>query len=98
MEPDLSRDELRGVAKRPPRGSMMNFLRDLKSLLTFRTLRAAVQDFIRDDAPGLAAQLAFFLILALFPFILVLVSLMGIFGSEELAAVVLGYFRQVTPE
>ncbi|HSK99471.1 MAG TPA: YihY/virulence factor BrkB family protein [Rubrobacteraceae bacterium] len=98
MEPDLSRDELRGVAKRPPRGSMMNFLRDLKSLLTFRTLRAAVQDFVRDDAPGLAAQLAFFLILALFPFILVLVSLMGIFGSEELAAVVLGYFRQVTPE
>lgn len=97
MEPDLSRDELRGVAKRPARGSLINFLRDLKSLLTFRTLKAAVQDFVRDDAPGLAAQLAFFLILALFPFILVLVSLMGIFGSEELAAVVLGYFRQVTP-
>lgn len=97
MEPDLSRDELRGVAKRPARGSLINFLRDLKSLLTFRTLKAAVQDFVRDDAPGLAAQLAFFLILALFPFILVLVSLMGIFGSEELAAVVLGYFQQVTP-
>jgi membrane protein len=98
VEPDLSREELRGVAKRPARGSLMNFLRDLRRLLNLRALKAAVQDFQRDDALGLAAQLAFFLILALFPFILVLVSLMGLFGSEELAAVVLGYFRQVTPE
>ncbi len=98
MEPDLSRDELRGVAKRPATGSLMNFLRDLRRLLNLRALKAAVQDFQRDDALGLAAQLAFFLILALFPFILVLVSLLGIFGSEGLAAVVLDYFRRVTPE
>jgi membrane protein len=57
-----------------------------------------VQEFQRDDALGLAAQLAYYLILALFPFILVLVSLMGTFGSEELASEVLGYFRQVMPE
>jgi membrane protein len=46
---------------------------------------------------GLAAQLAYYLILALFPFILVLVSLMGTFGSPELASEVLAYFRQVMP-
>ncbi len=98
MEPDLSREELRGVAKRPASGSPMNFLRDLRSLLNLQALKATVQDFQRDDALGLAAQLAYYLILALFPFILVLVSLLGLFGSEGLASIVLGYFQQVMPE
>jgi membrane protein len=98
VEPDLSREELRGVAKRPASGSLMNFLRDLRSLLNLQALKATVQDFQRDDALGLAAQLAYYLILALFPFILVLVSLLGLFGSEGLASIVLGYFQQVMPE
>ena len=76
----------------------MNFLRDLKDLLSFRVLKATVQEFQRDDALGLAAQLAYYLILALFPFILVLVSLMGTFGSEELASEVLTYFQRVMPQ
>ena len=76
----------------------MNFLRDLRGLLRFRALKATVQEFQRDDALGLAAQLAYYLILALFPFILVLVSLMGTFGNQELASEVLGYFRQVMPK
>jgi membrane protein len=98
VEPDLSKEELRGVARRPARGSPMNFLRDLKDLLSFRALKATVQEFQRDDALGLAAQLAYYLILALFPFILVLVSLMGTFGSEELASEVLTYFQRVMPQ
>jgi membrane protein len=98
VEPDLSKAERQGVAQRPARGSPMNFLRDLWSLLNFQALKATVQEFQRDDAMGLAAQLAFFLILALFPFILVLVSLMGLVGNPELASKVLGYFRQVMPE
>lgn len=97
MEPDLSRAELRGVAKRPASGPLKNFFRDMRSLLSFQALKATVQEFMRDDAFGLAAQLAYYLILALFPFILVLVSLMGQFGSQELATTVLGYFKQVTP-
>ncbi len=98
MEPELSKAELQGVAQRPARGSPMNFLRDLWSLLNFQALKATVQEFQRDDAMGLAAQLAYYLILALFPFILVLVSLLGIFGSEELASTVLGYFQRIMPE
>ena len=85
MQPDLSKEELRAVAKRSARGSLKNFLRDLSSLLRVQALKATVQEFQRDDALGLAAQLAYYLILALFPFILVLVSLMGTFGSQELA-------------
>jgi membrane protein len=98
VQPDLSKEELRGVARRPARGSLKNFLRDLRTLLSFQALKATVQEFLRDDAPGLAAQLAFYLILALFPFILVLVTLMGTFGSKEFASIVLGYFQQVMPE
>jgi membrane protein len=98
VQPDLSQEELRGVARRPAGGSLKNFLRDLRSLLRFQALKATVQEFQRDDALGLAAQLAYYLILALFPFILVLVSLLGTFGSEELASEVLGYFRQVVPQ
>jgi membrane protein len=98
VEPDLSKEELRGLARRPAQGSPMNFLRDLKDLLSFRALKATVLEFQRDDALGIAAQLAYYLILALFPFILVLVSLMGTFGSAELASEVLGYFQQVMPE
>ncbi|HEX2182771.1 MAG TPA: YihY/virulence factor BrkB family protein [Rubrobacteraceae bacterium] len=98
MEPDLSKEELRAVARRPAGGSLKNFLQDLKDLASFRALKATVLEFQRDDALGIAAQLAYYLILALFPFILVLVSLLGTFGSEELASEVLGYFQQVMPE
>src|SRR5215207_1280231 len=76
----------------------MNFLRDLRSLLNFQALKATVQEFQRDDALGLAAQLAYYLILALFPFTLVLVTLMGLLGSPELASTVLDYFQRVMPQ
>ncbi len=98
MSSDLSKEELQSVARRPARGSLKNFLRDLRDLASFRALKATVEEFQRDDALGIAAQLAYYLILALFPFILVLVSLLGTFGSEELASEVLGYFQQVMPE
>ena len=98
MTSDLSKEELQSVARRPARGSLKNFVRDLRDLASIRALKATVQEFQRDDALGIAAQLAYYLILALFPFILVLVSLLGTFGSEELASEVLGYFQQVMPE
>ena len=98
MTSDLSKEELQSVARRPARGSLKNFLRDLRDLASIRALKATVQEFQRDDALGIAAQLAYYLILALFPFILVLVSLLGTFGSEELASEVLGYFQKVMPE
>jgi membrane protein len=66
--------------------------------LNIRALKVAVAQFQRNDTLGLAAQLAFYLLLALFPFILVLVSLMGMFSSPELARNVLEYFRLVAPQ
>lgn len=94
---NLDRAKLRAVGRHPTGGSTGGFFRELWSLLSIRALKATVTSFQRDDALGLAAQLAFYLILALFPFILVLVSLIGTFSSEEFARSVLQYFEQVMP-
>jgi membrane protein len=93
----LSREEARAVARRSPRGSLKNFLGDMWTLMRFRTLKTAVLEFQRDDILSIAAGLAYYLILALFPLILVLVSLLGTFSNPEFANEVLGYFRQVLP-
>jgi membrane protein len=93
----LSEAKLRAVAKRPVGGAPQHFLRDLKTLFSFAAFKKAVAKFQRDDALGLAGQLAYYLILALFPFILVLVSLMGTFSNPHLASNVLEYFSQVLP-
>jgi len=97
VEPETVKKELRGVARRPARGSLKNFLRDLRDLLRFGTLKAAVQDFIEDDALGLAAQLAFYLILALFPFILFLVALVDTLSDPEFITRVFAYLKRVLP-
>jgi membrane protein len=99
MDPDMPQEELRAVARRPAKGSLKNFLGDLRDLLRFQTLKATIQEFQRDDALGLAAQLAFYLILALFPFILFCVAVLDAFGSSDPRFVneVFDYLRQVMP-
>lgn len=52
MEPDLPSPELRAVARRPAKGSLKNFFGDLRSLLRVQTIKATVQEFMRDDALG----------------------------------------------
>ena len=94
----LSEAEVREVAKRPVRGSLRNFLQDMRTLLSFAALKRAAQDFQRDDALGLAAQLAYYLILALFPFILFLVAVLDTFSNPEFARQILVYLEQVLPE
>lgn len=99
MEPDMPREELRAVARRPAKGSLGNFIKDLRDLGRFGTLKATVQEFQRDDALGLAAQLAFYLVLALFPFILFLVAVLDAFGSSSPQFVdeLFGYLGRVMP-
>jgi len=97
VEPETVKAELRGVARRPARGSLKNFFKDLRDLVRFQTLKATVQEFVRDDALGLAAQLAFYLILALFPFILFLVALMDTFSDPDFVTKVFDYLRRVLP-
>jgi membrane protein len=83
VDPGMPKAELRAVARRPARGSLKNFVGDLRDLMRFQTLKATLQEFQRDDALGLAAQLAYYLILALFPFILFLVAVVDAFSSSS---------------
>lgn len=86
-----------GIAGRPVAGTVGGFLGDLLSLVRYRTAKRLVQQVNRDDVAGLAAQLAFYLTLGLFPFLLVIFSLMGTFSSDRFAEELLGYFVQVLP-
>ena len=99
MEPDMPPEELRALARRPARGSVRNFFGDLRDLMQVQTLKATVQEFVRDDALGLAAQLAYYLILAIFPFILFLVAVLDAFGSSSPQFVneLFDYLRRVMP-
>ncbi len=99
MEPDMPPEELRAVARRPAKGSLKNFFGDLRDLMRVQTLKATVQEFVRDDALGLAAQLAYYLILAIFPFILFLVAVLDAFGSSDPQFVneLFDYLRRLMP-
>src|SRR5215217_4313062 len=57
MASDTAETKFREVAQRPARGSLGNFLGDLRDLLRYETLRATIKEFMRDDALGLGAQL-----------------------------------------
>src|SRR5919206_4400933 len=99
MAPDTGETKLEAVAKRPARGSLGNFLRDLRDLLRYETLKATVQEFMRDDALGMAAQLAFYLILAIFPFILFCVAILDAFSSSspQFVTELFDYLRRLLP-
>ncbi len=52
--------------------------------------RRTVADTLEDDCPGLAAQLAFYFFLSVFPALLFLVSLLGYLPGETLLAGAIG--------
>ena len=99
MTPDTAGAKLQAVARRPARGSLTNFFRDLRDLLRYGTLKATVKEFMRDDALGLAAQLAYYLILAIFPFILFLVAVLDAFSSSspQFVTELFDYLRRLLP-
>jgi membrane protein len=57
---------------------LREFLADLRSILGVGTLRRAGRKALEDDCPGLAAQLAYFVLLFLFPFLMLLVAAAGL--------------------
>jgi membrane protein len=61
-----------------PGRSLREFLADLRSVLGVDTLRRVGHKALEDDCPGLAAQLAYFVLLFLFPFLMVLVAAVGL--------------------
>ncbi len=99
MASDTAGTKLGKVARRPARGPLRNFFGDLRDLLRYKTLKSTVQEFVRDDALGLAAQLAFYLILAIFPFILFSVAILDAFSSTspQFVTELFDYLRRLLP-
>lgn len=62
------------------------------------TLRMTMRQFTADQCTDLAAALTYYLVLSLFPGLLALVSLLGIFGQgEQGTQALLGIVRQLAP-
>jgi membrane protein len=59
-------------------GPLREFLADLRSVLGIGALRRVGRRAWEDDCPGLAAQLAYFVLLFLFPFLMLLVAVAGL--------------------
>src|ERR1700704_6300951 len=58
----------------------------------------AFYTFLADDGWAIASHIALSTLMALFPFLIVLTSLAGFFGSKELADQAVGLMRQVWPK
>ena len=53
---------------------------------------------VRDDGLALAGNIAFCMILALFPFLIFLIALAGFFGNATLAQTIVDYLLAVAPK
>lgn len=67
-------------------------------LAVWRYNRDAYTRFVRDDGLALAGNVAFCMILALFPFLIFLASLAGFVGDEAMAERAVDYLLSVAPE
>lgn len=52
---------------------------------------------IKDDFSGMACEMAFIFILTFFPFMIFLVSMFGLMGSEEQILKIMDFLREITP-
>lgn len=85
------------ISSRPAAGSLREFFSDMVSLMRYPAIKRTARQIDRDEILGQAAQLSFYLTLGLFPFLLVIFSLMGTFSSDQFAEDLLRYFVQVLP-
>lgn len=62
------------------------FFSDLKAILGLAALKRVGRKVLENDCPGLAGQLAYFLLLSLFPFLMFLAALIGLVIEEPESA------------
>ena len=64
----------------------------------YHVVMDAFYTFLADDGWAIASHIALSTLMALFPFLIVLTSLAGFFGSKELADQAAGLLLQVWPQ
>lgn len=79
---------------------VLKFLSDLRSVLGLRALRRVARRMVRNDVLPLAGQLAYFFVLFLFPFFMLLVALVGAVVEDPEAALsgLIGRVGRLVPE
>src|SRR3712207_6707115 len=80
---------------------LREFLADLRSILGLGVLRRVGRKALEDDCPAIAAQVAYFVLLFLFPFLMLLVAVAGIlpdFPAYPLHDLVEGIGGAASPE
>lgn len=66
---------------------MGEFISELKSILGLTTLLRVARQVISNDCLGLAGQLAYFILLSLFPFVMILVAAAGLVTNDPQSAI-----------
>ena len=66
---------------------MGEFVSELRSLLGATVFRRVVRQVVRNDCLGLAGQLAYFILLSLFPFVMFLVAVAGLVTSDPQSSI-----------
>jgi membrane protein len=74
-------EERKGIKQKPPT-KMTQFLADLKRILGPTALRRVVRQLLENNGLALAGQLAYLFILFLFPFLIFLLTLVGIVVND----------------
>jgi membrane protein len=69
----------------------------LGGLSYYELARRLWNESLQDEVLGRAAQLSYYILLALFPMLLVLTALMGVFSVQSYMAELMSYLRQVLP-
>src|ERR1700675_3401160 len=64
----------------------------------FHVMMDAFYTFLADDGWAIASHIALSTLMALFPFLIVLTSLAGFFGSKDLADQAAGLMLQIWPQ
>ncbi len=67
----------------------------LRKIRTF--FKDLITRIVKDDFTGMAAEMAYIFILAFFPFMIFLVSLFGLLGSEDQIYRLMSFLNEITP-
>src|SRR4051812_39352665 len=92
-QPDLGRSPLR----RPEPGTSPDGPTDLGARSWWATLKRAFKEFKADECTDRAAALTYYGVLAIFPALIALVSLLGLFGSAHTVTTLTNIVTQLGP-
>ncbi len=62
-----------------------------------KTIKNITNSTLKDDCPGMAAEMAFNFILSLFPFFISITAVFGLFGSQDIIDKIINFLKNIAP-